>query len=239
MSEETTNQETELSPFLQHQKILMENRARQDADIAEQQARRIAPVAAEQNKQILPQQWRPPNPPRLPKPEQLTFEQIREKLNAAGNAIADAEDQFAKDTASLDAFFSEQTTLKLEIAELQKQLAEKQARLDELESQGSPKEIFLKKVITGEQEVAGYAGLLFAALSEQASQNVFGVSIKELSYEGRKDVELRFRKVFGRFTNGSYLRLGRQAQHATAETISRRADELLNDLEFLITNHLS
>lgn len=164
----------------------------------------------------------------------LTLDEVREQLVNAGNSIDSAKEQYQADVASLDAFYAERNALRLEIAELETKLREKQARLNELETAGSPKDRYLAAVVSSEREVAGIAGALFTTLSERASQKIFGIPFDELSPDGKRDVQARFRKIFQRYTSGFYVRLGRTAKTVTVEQVASRADELLNDVSGLI-----
>jgi hypothetical protein len=245
-----TTQAEPLSPFLKKQAEIMASRAQQDIDIAERQKPALTPAVQEADSRrtdvvetLIPQTGQssrqviqPTTPPaqRFVRPAPLTLEEVRDQLVNAGNTIDAARETYQHDTDSLDAFYSEANKLRAEIAELQATLREKQSRLTELESAGSPKDKYLAAVVSSEQEVAGIAGALFVTLSEQASQKVFGVPFAELSKDGQRDIQARFRKVFQRYISGFYVRIGRTAKTATVDQIAARADELLNDLSELI-----
>jgi hypothetical protein len=91
-----------------------------------------------------------------------------------------------------------------------------------------------RQSVSSELEVAGIAGSLFTTLSEQAAQKIFGIPFEELSTDGKRDVQARFRKPLQRFISGFYTRLGRTAKTATVEQIGSRSDELLDDVSGLI-----
>lgn len=245
---------TPLSPFLEHQKRVMKSRAQQDREIEERQKHALVPAVneAEQNK-INPNklvierqdlttgessrrvvELTPQPTQRFTKPTPLTLDEIKEQLVNAGNSIDAANERYQSDTDSLDAFYAEANALRAEIAELQSKLAEKAARLHEIESAGAPKDQYLAKIIASEREVVGIAGALFTTLSEQAARRIFGIPFDELSDDGKRDASARFRKVFQRFTSGFYTRLGRNAKTATVDRIGSRADELLNDVSELL-----
>jgi hypothetical protein len=248
----TTHQDadTELSPFLREQAERMKATAQQDIDIAERQKHALTPAVQEADSRLtdivetfIPQtgqssrqviQPTPPPAQRFVKPAPLTLDEVREQLVNAGNSIDAAKDQYQSDTNSLDAFYAEANALRSEIAELQRQLAEKQARLRQIESEGSPKDKFLATIVKSEVDVVGIAGSLFATLSERAAERIFGIPLAELSTDGQRDASGRYRKVFQRFTSGFYQRLGRTAKTATTEQVAKRADELLDDVSELI-----
>lgn len=176
----------------------------------------------------------PTLPQRFIRPAPLTLNEVREQLLVAGNTIDAAKEQYKSDTASLDVFYAERNAVKLEIAELQAKLRERQARLTEIESAGTPKDRFLSAIVKSEVDVVSAASSLFTTLCEQAAKTIFGVSFDELSNDGKRDASARFKKVFQRFTSGFYQRLGRTAKTATVEQIDKRSDELLSDVSELI-----
>jgi chromosome segregation ATPase len=249
-----TDETQELSPFLKSQAEIMAARTQQDRDIEERQKHALVPAVNETaQSKINPDnlvidrlnletgetssrvvQLTPQPTQRFIKPAPLTLDEVREQLVNAGNSIDSAKEQYQSDTDSLDAFYQERNALKSEITEILTKLNEKQGRLRELESAGTPKDQYLTKIIASEREVVGIAGALFTTLSEQAAQRIFGIPFNELSDDGKRDASARFRKVFQRFTSGFYVRLGRTAKTATVDQIGSRADELLNDVSDLI-----
>jgi hypothetical protein len=176
-----------------------------------------------------------PVPQRLTKPAPLTLEEIKSALIETGNEIDAAQGQYKSDTESLDAFYAEQKSLREEIAELQAKLNEKQAALRKLEERGTPRDIYAASIVSLERQVTAYAGHLLAALREQAAQRIFGVGFQELTSEGQRDAQARYRKALGRFISPGYTSLGRTHDKATVEQIDRRADQLLDDLDQLLT----
>jgi formylmethanofuran dehydrogenase subunit D len=248
-----TTQDTEKSEFLINQERIMKLRASQDREIEERQKHGLVPAVQEADSRqtdivetFIPQtgQWSrqviqpaTPSVQRFVKPAPLTLDEIKEQLVAAGNSIDAAKEQYQSNTDSLNAFYAEANALRSEIAELQAALAEKQGRLREIESAGSPKDKFLATIVKAEIEVAGIAKALFTTLSEQASQKIFGIPFGELSSDGKRDVQARFRKALQRFTGGFYVRLGRTVKTATVEQVSARAEQLLTDLESILTDH--
>lgn len=75
-----------------------------------------------------------------------------------------------------------------------------------------------------------WAGALLVTLSEQAAQKIHGISFDELSPDGKRDAQARYRKVLQRFRSNFYMRLGRTHDKASAEDVDKRADELLSDI---------
>lgn len=245
MTSDTTQ---ELSPFLQKQAEIMAARAQQDKDIAERQRHALVPAVQESRQTDIVETFHPqtgqssrqviePTPPptqRFVKPAPLTLDEIREQLVNAGDSIDAAKNQYQVDNSSLDAFYAEANALRIQIAELRSKIAEKQARLTEIENEGTPKDKFLATIVKSEIEVSGLAGLLFETLSERAAQRIFGIPMAELSADGKKDASGRYRKVFQRFTSGFYTRLARTAKTATVEQVDKRSDDLLSDVSELI-----
>jgi hypothetical protein len=247
-----TSDTVEKSAFLINQERIMALRAQQDKDIAERQKYTLVPAVQEApvidpNKTVITRQnletgettrrvvEAVPTPAqRFIKPVPLTLDEIRKQLVNAGNVIDRAKDQYQSDVESLDAFYAEANALRIQIAELQSMIAEKQARLTEIESEGSPKDKFLATIVKSEIEVAGLAGSLLETLSERAAQRIFGIPLAELSPDGKKDASGRYRKVFQRFTSGFYQRLGRTSKTATVEQVDKRSDDLLSDVSELI-----
>jgi hypothetical protein len=90
-------------------------------------------------------------------------------------------------------------------------------------------------IVSLERQVTAYAGHLLAALREQAAQRIFGVGFQELTSDGQRDAQARYRKALGRFISPGYTSLGRTHDKATVEQIDRRADQLLDDLDQLLT----
>jgi hypothetical protein len=177
-----------------------------------------------------------PVPQRLTKPTPLTLAEIKESLIETGNSIDVAQSQYKVDTESLDAFYAERKSLIVEIAELQAQLREKQDRLAELDNRGTPRDIFAASIVSLERQVTAYSGHLLVTLREQSSQRIYGISFDELSADGQRDAMARYRKLLGRFTSPSYVSLGRSFDKASADQINRRADQLLDDVEQLLTS---
>lgn len=246
----------EKSQFLINQERIMEQRARQERNAEEREALRLVPAVIESGADVVSDTEvitrytpatdtierrvvtsLPPPVNRLTRPAPLSLDEVQAKLVEAGNEIDAAKDRYQADNASLDVFYAEQRSVKLEIAELQQQLAEKQARLNELDSQGSPKDRYLSAIIAGERSVAEVGGLLLATLSEQAAQRIFGVSFDELSGDSKRDVQAKFRKTLHKYVTGFYMRLGRNAETATPEQVEKRSDELLADLEAIYSQH--
>jgi hypothetical protein len=176
-----------------------------------------------------------PVPQRLTKPDPLTLEEIKSALIETGNEIDAAQCQYKTDTESLDAFYAEQKSLREEIAELQAKLNEKQAELRKLEDRGTPRDIYAASIVSLERQVTAWTGHLLGALREQAAQRIFGVGFQELSSEGQRDAQARYRKALGRFISPGYTSLGRTHDKATVEQIDKRADQLLDDLDQLLT----
>jgi hypothetical protein len=176
-----------------------------------------------------------PTPQRLTKPAPLSLEEIKTALIETGNEIDAAQGKYKTDTESLDVFYAEQKTLREEIAELQAKLNEKQAELRKLEERGTPRDIYAASIVSLERQVTAWAGNLLSALREQAAQRIFGVSFQELTSEGQRDAQARYRKALGRFLSPGYTSLGRTHDKATVEQIDRRAEQLLEDLDQLLT----
>jgi hypothetical protein len=174
-------------------------------------------------------------PQRLTKPAPLTLDEIKSALIETGNEVDAAQGQYKTDTESLDAFYAEQKSLREEIAELHAKLNEKQAALRKLEERGTPRDIYAASIVSLERQVTAYAGHLLAALREQAAQRIFGVGFQELTSDGQRDAQARYRKALGRFISPGYTSLGRTHDKATVEQIDRRADQLLDDLDHLLT----
>jgi hypothetical protein len=63
-------------------------------------------------------------PQRIVKPKPLTLDEIKAALEETGNDIDATREKFKSDTGSLDAYYSGQKALRLEIAKLQEQLLE-------------------------------------------------------------------------------------------------------------------
>src|SRR5260370_39935339 len=222
MSKSDNTKEPEKSQFLINQERIMQARLQQDRDIEDRQKHALVPAVneAEQskinpNKLVIDRlnletgetssrvvQLTPQPTQRFTKPAPLTLDEVREQLVNAGNSVDAAKEQFQADNSSLDAFYAEANKIRSEIAELQAKLAEKQARLREIETAGTPKDRYLSAVVNSEIEVAGIAGALFTTLSEQAAQKIFGIPFEELSGDGKRDVQGKFRKTFQRFTGG-------------------------------------
>jgi hypothetical protein len=240
--------------FLEGQKRIMEQRAKRVAELSAIPAgvveaapeaskpifgdtdkitvERYSPVTGETTSRVVDVSR--PLQPRIVKPSPLTLDEIKAGLIEAGNQIDNASETFEHDSVSLDKFYSEQTSLRLEIEELKRQLAEKQNRLQQLESAGTPRDIFSAAVVGLERQVAGLAGSLLVTLSEQAAQMVHGISFEELSKDGQRDAQARYRKVLGRFQSNFYLQIGRTHATATGEQIEARANQLLDDIDQLL-----
>ena len=175
-----------------------------------------------------------PMPQRIVKPDPLTLAEIKAGLIETGNEIDSAREKFQANDANLDTFYSEQKTLRAEIAELQAKLREKQDRLHELEAAGSPRDTYASSLVGLERQVMGWAGSLLVTLSEKAAQRIYGIPFDELSKDGQRDAQARYRKVLGRFQSSFYMRLGRDHAKATAEQVEARASELLDDISALL-----
>ena len=248
-----TDEAQELSPFLRQQAELMAARAQQDRNI-EERAKYTLPAAVNEtgpkmdpDKLVLATEnittgktthrvveLTPQPTQRFTRPTPFSLPEIREQLVNAGNTIDSAKEKHQADVASLDAFYAEQHSLKAEIADLLAKVDEKQTRLSELESAGSPKDQYLATIVKSENEVAGIAGALFTTLSEQAAQRIFGIPFEGLSPDGKRDTQGRFRKLFQRFTSSFYQRLARTVKTASVEQIEKRSDELLSDVSDLL-----
>jgi hypothetical protein len=247
----------ERNPFLEHQKRILEQRAMLQAERqAKLESAKIPagvseapsePIFGDPNT-IKVERYNPvtgetqvrrvdvsrPAPQRIVKPAPLTLEEIKTSLIEAGNEIDAAREKFETDDASLDTFYAEQKTLRAEIAELQAKLREKQNRLDELETAGSPRDIYAASIVALERQLAGYAGALLAALSEAAAQRIFGVSFDDLSKDSQRDVQARYRKQLARFQSNFYMQIGRTHATATADKVEQRASQLLDDISGLL-----
>jgi hypothetical protein len=183
----------------------------------------------------MPQVVARPVHPRIQKPTPLTVDKIKSGLISLGDSIEASREQFTADNASLDAFYARQAELRSEVAELQRQLKEKEDKLRELEAAGSPRDQFASAVVKAERDVMGLGGALLASLSEEASQRIYGISFEELSSkEARRDVQARYRKTLGFLQSQFYLKLGRESATATAEQVEARAAELLDDVSALL-----
>jgi hypothetical protein len=178
---------------------------------------------------------RKPAPQRIQKPAPLTLKDIKESLIETGNEIDAASGKFQSDTQSLDAFYSEQKTLREEIANLRAQLREKQDRLHQLGTAGTPRDIYAGSIVDLERQVMSLAGALLATLREQAAQRIYGISFEELTPDGQRDAQARYRKVLSRFQSNFYMQLGRTHAQATGEQIDKRASQLLDDIDSLLT----
>jgi hypothetical protein len=249
-----TTQAEPLSPFLQNQARIMQARAQQDIDLEDRQKHSLVPAVSEPasgkidpNKLVIERQdlttgesssrvvqLTPQPTQRFTRPAPLTMDGIREQLITAGDTIDSAKEQYQRDNDCRDAFYAERNALKAEIITLLATLNEKQAKLRDMESEGTPKDKFLAKIVKSEVDVVGIAGSLFATLSERAAERIFGIPLAELSADGQRDASGRYRKVFQRFTSGFYQRLGRTTKTATTEQVAKRADELLDDVSELI-----
>jgi small-conductance mechanosensitive channel len=253
MTQTETHQEQELSPFLRQQAELMKARAQQDKDVAERTKYTLPAAVNETGQKVDPNKLvvvtdnletgktthravalTPQPAQRFTRPTPFSLPEIREQLVDAGNTIDAAKEKYQADTASLDASYKERNALKEEIRQLLEKVNEKQAKLRDMESEGTPKDKFLAKIVKSEVDVVGIAGSLFATLSERAAERIFGIPLAELSADGQRDASGRYRKVFQRFTSGFYQRLGRTAKTATTEQVAKRADELLDDVSELI-----
>jgi hypothetical protein len=173
-------------------------------------------------------------PQRIIKPAPLTLDEIKAGLIETGNEIDSARAKFQADNSNLDGFYSERTALKAEIVELQGKLAEKQARLNELESAGTPKDSYASALVSAERQVMGWGSSLLATLSDQAARRIYGIGFDELSKDSQRDVSARYRRDLGRFQSNFYTRLGRTYQQAPVEQVEQRAVEMLEDLSSLL-----
>jgi hypothetical protein len=126
----------------------------------------------------LPQFVDRPMPQRIVKPAPLTVDEIKSGLISVGDSIEASREQFTADNASLDAFYARQAELRSEVAELQRQLKEKEDKLRELKASGSPCDKFASAVVKAERDVMGLGGALLASLSEAASQRIYGISFR-------------------------------------------------------------
>jgi hypothetical protein len=135
-----------------------------------------------------------PLPQRIARPELPALKSLKLSLTNIGNAVDEAREKFQADNASLDTYFAhdEQKQLRSEIADLHAELAEKQARLHELESKPSPRDAFYASIRDEENAVVSIARQLVERLSSDAAHKVFGVSLKQLSAASRRDIQLRF-----------------------------------------------
>jgi hypothetical protein len=234
--------------FLENQKRIMEQKARLRAEAenkaivvgADEQtleptsrSPRPGEPAQQQKKPFVPDVR--PMPQRIVKPKPMKLDEIKAALEETGNHIDATREKFKSDTVSLDAYYGVQKALRLEIVKLQEELREKQDRLHQLETAGTPRDIYAGSILDLERQVMSLAGALLSTLREQAAQRIYGISFEELTPDGQRDAQARYRKVLSRFQSNFYMQLGRTHAQATGEQIDKRASQLLDDIDSLLT----
>ncbi len=179
-----------------------------------------------------------PAPQRLSKPS-LSLPSLSEIKERAEELITDlSESKEAYVNLSLDEYYKPEKEAEAEVLRLQGELGEAQDKLSELKRRGTPLSGYTNHIVASEQEVNSIANILLHRLTEDAAKRTFRVSANRLSPDTRKDLELQFRDVLGRYVSSMYAHTHRR-NNPTSEQLTGRADELIADLRILVEELLS
>jgi hypothetical protein len=177
-----------------------------------------------------------PAPQRLSKPSLHSLSEIKGRANDLITDLSESKQAYVN--LSLDEYYKPEKDAEAEVLRLQAELGEAQAKLAELKRRGTPISGYTNHIVAFEQEVSSIANNLLQRLTEDAAKRTFRVSANRLSPDTRKDLELQFRDILGKYVSPFYVRTGR-SKNPTSEQLTGRADELIKDLRSLVEELLS
>jgi hypothetical protein len=177
-----------------------------------------------------------PTPQRLSKPSLPSLSEIKGRVEDLITDLSESKEAYVN--ISLDEYYKPEKDAEAEVLRLHAELGEAQARLSELKRRGTPISGYTNHIIASEQEVSSISNNLLHRLTEDAAKRTFRVSANRLSPDTRKDLELQFRDVLGKYLSPFYIRTGR-TKNPTSDQLTGRADELIKDLRSLVQQLLS
>jgi hypothetical protein len=140
-----------------------------------------------------------PQPQRLSRPSLPLLSEIKERAEDLITDISGSKEAYVN--LSLDEYYKPEKDAEAEVLRLQGELGEAQAKLAELKRRGTPISGYTNHIVASEQEVSSIANNLLHRLTEDAAKRTFRVSASRLSPDTRKDLELQFRDVIGRYVS--------------------------------------
>lgn len=170
-------------------------------------------------------------PQRLSKPSLPLLAEIKSRADDLITDLSESKEAYIN--LSLDAYYKPEKDAEAEVLRLQAELGEAQAKLAELKRRGTPISGYTNHMVASEQEVSSLANNLLHRLTEDAAKRTFRVSANRLSPDTRKDLELQFRDVLGRYVSSMYAHTHRR-NNLTSEQLTGRADELIADLRIFV-----
>ena len=176
-----------------------------------------------------------PEPQRLSKSSLPLLSEIKERAEDLITDLSESKEAYVN--LSLDEYYKPEKEAEAEVLRLQGLLGEAQAKLAELKRRGTPISGYTNHIVASEQEVSCIANNLLHRLTEDAAKRTFRVSANRLSPDTRKDLELQFRDVIGRYVSPMYARMHR-TKNPTSENLAVRAAELIADLRIIIEQTL-
>jgi hypothetical protein len=177
-----------------------------------------------------------PAPQRLSKPSLPSLSELKERAEDLITDLSESKEAYVN--LSLDEYYKPEKEAEAEVLRLQGELGEAQSKLAELKRRGTPLSGYASHICSSEREVNSIANNLFHRLTEDAAKRTFRVSANRLSPDTRKDIELQFRDVLGRYVSPMYAHTHRR-NNLTSEQLTGRADELIKDLHVLIEQALA
>jgi uncharacterized coiled-coil protein SlyX len=168
---------------------------------------------------------------RIAKAQLPSIEELQEQMQHVAADIQEVQDWYRN--VSLDEFWRPVNECKARIAELEAQLAAERAKLEELNPDRHPKQIFVEDVQKVEQATSEFARLLIAKFSDLAAQKQFGVSYDKLTAAKKQDIRLRFEEIYRRIGLPGWVRLHRN-ERPSDEQVDETVSRILEALNYLL-----
>jgi hypothetical protein len=168
---------------------------------------------------------------RIVKAELPSIEELQEQMQHVAADVQEVQDWYRN--LSFDEFWRPVNECKARIAELEAQLTAERAKLEELNPDRHPKQIFVEDVQKAEQATSEFARLLIAKFSDLAAHKQFGVSYDKLTAANKQDIRLRFEEIYRRIGLPGWVRLHRNERQSD-EQVDETVSTILEAIEYML-----
>jgi hypothetical protein len=221
---DTNTQEAQLSPFLEHQKRVLESRAQQDRDIAERQKYSLTPAAQESsptqsayavetfdatNNRTERRIIQPlPTPQRIQPAKPLTKSELNDMIAELRDEMATQQERFDHKDEIDKANTDKRQELYNTISELTQRLNAAKGELDQLNRAGSVRDGFIAFAARAEQRITSIATGVYGYLLEKFSQDRHEAPFGELTALLKEEIRFKVDRSGVRgLTQPSFARL--------------------------------
>jgi hypothetical protein len=168
---------------------------------------------------------------RTVKAELPSIGELQEQMQHVAADVQEVQEWYHN--VSLDEFWRPVNECKARIAELEALLAAERTKLEELNPDRHPKQIYVEDVQKAEQATSEFARLLIAKFSDLAARKQFGVSYDKLTSSNKQDIRLRFEEIYRRIGLPGWVRLYRN-ERPSDEQMDETVSRILEAIEYML-----